>query len=127
MKEKTTTAASGTRFIIDLYDCRQGVTLDQGFSLEALVRAVQDADMTVKNASLVPFPDGTVNAHLDLSESHFSMGTYHEARHVSGELSVCNERRDNRSRGRKAAKLIAALFEPRKVEITEKTWRTRVR
>ena len=118
--------SSGTRFLIDLYDCQRGVTLDQGFSLEALVRAIQDSGMTVKNASFVPFPDGTVNAHLDLSESHFSMGSYREARHISGELSVCNEQRNNRPRGRKAAKLIAALFGPKKVAITERTWQTRV-
>ena len=122
--EKKTTTSSGTRFLIDLHDCHRGITLDEGFSLEALVRVIQDAGMTVKNASFVPFPDGTVNAHLDLSESHFSMGSYREARYISGELSVCNDQRNNRPRGRKAAKLIATLFEPTKVEITEKTWKT---
>ena len=121
------TNTSGTRFLIDLHGCRRGITLDEGFSLEALVRAVQDAGMTVKNASFVPYPDGTVNAHLDLSESHFSMGTYREARHVAGELNVCNETRNNRPYGRKAVKKIASLFEPTKAEIFEKTWKTRVK
>ena len=119
-----TSSASGTRFLIDLYDCRRGITLDQEFSLEAIVNAVHESGMTVKNASFVPYPDGTVNAHCDLGESHFSMGTYRVAKHVSGELNVCNESQNNRLKGRKAVKKIAALFQPTKMKVTEHTWKS---
>jgi len=78
--------------------------------------------MTVRNASFVPFPDGTVNAHLDLGESHLSLGTYRAARHVSGELNICNQNKNNRLRGRRAMQKIAELFEPTKTEIVERAW-----
>jgi len=119
--------SSGTRFLIDLHGCKVGIRLGERFSVEAIVMIIQKNGMTVKNASLVPYPDGTINCHVDLGESHFSFGTYDKDNHLSGEMNVCNENRNNRRKGRKTVRAIAALFGPTKVEVTEIPWRARSR
>jgi len=115
--------ASGTRFLIDLKRCRGPIMLKEGFSIEKLVLAVQEAGMKVMGFSVVLFPDGTVNGHLDLSESHLSFGTYREGRGFSGELNVCNEHAKNRLKGREAARSIRAIFKPERSSVKEVPWK----
>jgi len=81
--------------------------------------------MHVKNASIVPFSDGTVNFHIDLAESHFSGGTYLDHRHVAAELSICNESADNLSKGKKACELIREYFKPTTRNIRRIPWKAR--
>jgi S-adenosylmethionine/arginine decarboxylase-like enzyme len=83
---------------------------------------VENAGMKVLHASVTPFPDGTVNGHLDLSESHFSFGTYRKGRGFSGELNICNENEENLSKGRRAVKSFRRFLKPKTADIKEDPW-----
>lgn len=58
------------------------------------------------------FPDGTANIQGDLTESHFSGGTYKKQRFIQLDVVMCNETNDNTELARTFAHALISELRP---------------
>lgn len=118
-------SAQGVRILFNFNRCKGPLTKKDGLR-RMVEKACRDSGVTVLGKPRFRlFPDGTMNATGDLSESHFGLGTYLAARHVAGEVNMCHERCDNTKLARKLVRCLQAGFKPagkaRKIELQ---WRS---
>lgn len=107
-----TQPSTGTHIKLHLHRCRGPVTIEEGLRA-AINRAVHAAGVHVLGkVKLRRFPDGTANIHGDLTESHFSGGTYRMQRFIQLEVVMCNETQNNRDLARKFAWALIRELQP---------------
>ncbi len=112
--------ASGIRILLNFNQCQGPLLVSAGVE-EAIRKAHTLAGVTVMGINFVEFPDGTVNFHSDLAESHCSGGTYLEDRHVAFEINMCHESRDNTELARALARELLRVFCPNDY-VQEEDW-----
>lgn len=118
--------ASGIHISLRFHRCAGPVTLHEGLRA-AMNRACKRAGVhLVGKVKLRRFPDDTANIHGDLTESHFSGGTYRKQRFVQLDVVMCNESTDNTHLARALAREIRSELKPtnfvKRRDWTEKKW-----
>ena len=115
------TMASGIRIAVNLNDCAGPLTVKDGVLTE-LENAIKSVDVTVLGQYYKIFPDDTVTWVAVLQESHVSVSGYFEAKHVTLDVHMCNELKDNTEIARQVAKAISGIFKPKNTKWSEEKW-----
>ncbi len=113
--------ASGTRIAINLNNCAGPLTVKDGVLLE-LEEAIGSVEVTVLGQYHRIFPDDTVTWVAVLQESHVTVSAYLDARHVTIDVHMCNETRDNTELARKVGRTLSDIFRAKNVKWGEEKW-----
>ena len=113
--------ASGIRIAINLNKCDGPLTVKDGV-LNDLEKAIGSVEVTVQGQYYRIFSDDTVTWVAVLQESHVTVSTYLDARHVTIDVHMCNETRDNAELARKVGRALADIFKAENVIESEKKW-----
>src|SRR3989339_663458 len=99
--------ASGIRIAINLNNCAGPLTVKDGALLGQYHRI---------------FSDDTVTWVAVLQESHVTVSAYLDARHVTIDVHMCNETKDNTELARKVGRALSDIFETENVKWGEEKW-----
>lgn len=104
--------STGTHIKLHPHRCRGPVTIEEGLRA-AINRAVKASGVhMLGQVKLRRFPDGTANIQGDLTESHFSGGTYKKQRFIQLDVVMCNETSDNTELARTFARALIDELRP---------------
>ena len=113
--------ASGTRIAINLNNCAGPLTVKDGVLLK-LEEAIKSVTVTVLGQYYRTFPDDTVTWVAVLQESHVTVSVYLDARHVTIDVHMCNETKDNTELARKVGHVLSDIFKTKNVKWGEEKW-----
>lgn len=113
--------ASGIRIAVNLNGCAGPLTVKDGVLVE-LEKAIETVNVVVLGQYYKIFPDDTVTWVAVLQESHVSVSGYLDAKHVTLDVHMCNEMRDNAETARQVARAISDVFKSENVKWGEEKW-----
>lgn len=113
--------ASGTRIAINLSNCTGPLTIKDGVLAE-LEKAIKSVPVTILGQYYKTFPDDTVTWVAVLQESHVTVSGYLDARHVTIDVHMCNETKDNTEIARSVGRALSDIFKTKEVLWTEAKW-----
>lgn len=113
--------ASGIRIAINLNKCAGPLTVKDGV-LSELEKAVRSVDVTIQGEYHRVFSDDTVTWVAVLQESHATVSTYLDARHVTIDVHMCNESKDNTELARQVGRALSDIFKSENVKWGEEKW-----
>jgi len=113
--------ASGIRIAINLNNCAGPLTVKEGI-LGKLEEAIKSVKVTVLGQYHRIFSDNTATWVAILQESHVTVSAYLDARHVTIDVHMCNETRDNTELARKVGRALSDIFETENVKWGEEKW-----
>ena len=113
--------ASGIRIAINLNNCAGPLTVKNGVLLE-LEKAIGSVEVVVLGQYHRIFSDDTATWVAVLQESHVTVSAYLDARHVTIDVHMCHETRDNTELARKVGRALSDIFEAENVKWGEEKW-----
>jgi len=113
--------ASGIRIAINLNKCDGPLTVKDGV-LNNLEKSIGTVEVVVLGQYYKTFSDDTVTWVAVLQESHVTVSAYLDARHVTIDVHMCNETKDNTELARKVGKALSNIFKPENSKWGEEKW-----
>src|SRR3989344_1014256 len=113
--------ASGIRIAINLNKCDGPLTVKDGV-LSELEKAIESVEVTLQGQYHRVFSDDTVTWVAVLQESHVTASTYFDARHVTIDVHMCNETKDNTELERKVGRVLYDIFKSKNIKWGEEKW-----
>lgn len=113
--------ASGIRISINLENCTGPLTVKDGV-LDKLEKAINSTKVSVCKLTHYVFSDDTITWIAILEESHTAVSIYLDDRHVTIDVHMCNETRDNTELARSVGKTLSNIFQAKNVSQNEETW-----
>lgn len=104
----------GKHITVDMYGCSFEVLDDLGFVKNAIITAVNEAQMTLLDFTSHKFEPQGLTALALLAESHLSIHTYPELGYAAVDVFTCGEH----SRPDKAVAILKDFLKPTKVKTT---------
>ncbi len=113
--------ASGIRIAINLNNCAGPLTVKDGVLTE-LEKAIGSVEVVVLGQYYKTFSDDTVTWVAVLQESHVAVSAYLDACHVTIDVHMCNETKDNTELARKVGKTLSDIFKSGNSKWGEEKW-----
>lgn len=113
--------ATGTRIAINLNNCSGPLTVKDGVITE-LEKAISSTDVAILGQYYKVFSDDTVTWVAVLQESHVAVSVYLEDKHVTIDVHMCNELKDNTELAREVGKALSGVFKPETTKFGEEKW-----
>lgn len=104
----------GKHLTVDMYGCSFEILDNLSFVKDAMLTAVDQANMTLLDFTYHKFQPQGLTALALLAESHMSIHTYPELGYAAVDVFTCGEQ----SRPDKAVAILRHLFKPTKVKTT---------
>ena len=108
----------GIHLLADFYQCQSSLDLlkNRRSLKKALLKILKEADFCVIDTLFYKFPGrGGITGLILISESHLTIHTWPEKKFINLDIFLCNFKKDNSQKVKKAFKVFQLLFQPKKI------------